>query len=251
MCLKAFALIDRVVQLRISIGNFLTTYHKFKAFGEVLIRTVFLGKRRHLFRIVGDKGRLDKVAFALFAKYLINELALAHSIIYFYANGLGKSSEFVLALSCNVKACKALDGFGHRNTWIRRFEIHFVLAKGGFGGTIYRLSTVLQEVFGEFHHPVVVLVSYIYFHSCKFRIVGSVHSLVAEVLSKFVHPIKASYDEALEVEFVGNTHIEWNIQSIVMSNKRTRRSTPWDCLKDRSFYFYISMIVEVLTHRIE
>ena len=35
-----------------------------------------------------------------------------------------------------------------------------------------------------------------------------VHSFVAEVFGKFIYPFKAAYDEAFEVELVGNTEVQ-------------------------------------------
>ena len=212
---------------------------------------MFFGKRRHFFGVVSDKSRLDKVTFALLTKYLINQFSFAHRIINFYTNGLSKSPEFGFTFSCDIKSCEPFNSFGHSYTRIRGFEIYFVLTKSGFGGTIHCLGAVLQEIFGEFHHPVIVLIRHVDLHSSKFWVVRSVHPLVAEVFGKFIHAVKASHNETLKIEFVSYTHIERNVQCIVMSNKRTCRSPPRDCLKYRRFYLYVPVIIEVLSHSIE
>ncbi len=56
-----------------------------------------------------------------------------------------------------------------------------------------------QQLFRRFHHPEVILVSDIKLQNSKLRIVRPVHALVAEIAAEFVHPFKATNDQALQV----------------------------------------------------
>ena len=94
----------------------------------------------------------------------------------------------------------------------------------------------------------VILVGHVDFHDGELRIVGLVHPFVAEVLGKFIDPFKTTYDEALEVELIGNAEVQRNVQRIVVGDERTGRGTPRDGLEDRGFHLHISRVVEDAPH---
>ena len=188
---------------------------------------MFFGQWRHLFGVIGDESRLNEVTFAFLTKYFIYQFTLAHRLIYRNTDRLCKGSQFVFCLSCDVKSCELFNSISHRKAWIRSFEIYCIFTKGCLSSAIHRHSAMLDQAFSEVHHPVIIFVSHINFHSRKLRVVSSIHTLVAEVLRKFIHSVKTSYNKTFQIEFVGNTHIERNIQRIVMGDKRSCTSSPW------------------------
>ena len=76
----------------------------------------------------------------------------------------------------------------------------------------------------------------------------AVHTLVAEVLTKLVNTVEATHDEALEVELGSYSHIEIGIESIVMRDEGSRRSTTRDGLQDGCLHLHVAVRVEELTH---
>ena len=79
---------------------------------------------------------------------------------------------------------------------------------------------------------------------------STVHTFITEVLSDFVYTFKSTYNQTFQVKFAGNTHVQRNVQCVMMCNERACGCSSGDRLQDRSFYFYITFRVEVLTHRI-
>ena len=107
----------------------------------------------------------------------------------------------------------------------------------------------LQEFLREAHHPVVILILNIEFHTGELRIVVFVHTLVAEVLADLVDTLKATDDESLEVELCSDTHVHIDVQGIEMGDERTGAGTTGDRLQNRRLHLRISGLVEEVTHR--
>ena len=61
------SLTDRIVQLRVGIAKLLAIDKEFETFGQILIITMAFTQRRHLDRVVANKGWLDKITFAVLA----------------------------------------------------------------------------------------------------------------------------------------------------------------------------------------
>ena len=70
------------------------------------------------------------------------------------------------------------------------------------------------------------------------------HALVAEVAAELIHPVKATYDEPLEIKFIGDTQIERYVECIVMCGERPRSCTTGDALQYRSVYLYSAIGIE-------
>ncbi len=78
---EALILVDRVVQLRVCVGELLAVDHQLEALCEFRIVTVTLCERRHLYRIVDDECGLYECALAAFAENLVDELSFTHGIV--------------------------------------------------------------------------------------------------------------------------------------------------------------------------
>ena len=123
---EALFLVDRVVELRVCVGQLLAVDHEFEALGESWLRAVHLGEWRHLHRIVGDKGRLDEGSLAELSEELVDEFALAHGLVYVHSLLLAEVAYFLLGLSVAVEACLLLDGVEDRQTAVRCLEAYDV-----------------------------------------------------------------------------------------------------------------------------
>ena len=158
-----------------------------------------LGKRRHLYGVVGDKGRLNVATLAFFAENLVYEFAFAHGLIHLDAEVFTCLAECGLVHSRYIHACMVFDGLRHGYTREWCFETDDIVAHTHLVRSVDVTTYTFKQVLGEGHHPVVVLVGYIYLHTCEFGIVRAIHAFVAEVLGKLIHAVKPSHDKSLEV----------------------------------------------------
>ena len=51
----------------------------------------------------------------------------------------------------------------------------------------------------EIHHPLIIFVGNIKFHLSELGIMKATHSFISEIFRKFIHPIKTSNYETLQV----------------------------------------------------
>ena len=77
---------------------------------------------------------------------------------------------------------------------------------------------------------------------------GLVHALVAEVLGELVDAGEASDDQSLEVELVGDTQVQGDVQGIVMGDEGPGVGASGNGLEDWSLYLHVAEGVEVLSH---
>ena len=183
---------------------------------------------RHFYRIVDDECGLNVVAFTFFAKDFIDKFAFTHCFIGFDAELLAHVAKLHFVHACDVDASKFFDSINHCDTFIRSLEVDNVVAHFHLCGAINFKSDAFDHFFGEVHHPVVVLVRNIDFHTSKLWVVSAVHTLVAEVLREFIHPFETTHDEAFEIQLIGNAKIQRNVERIVVSDEWTSRCTTRD-----------------------
>ena len=155
---KALVLVDRVIQLRVGISQLFAVYHQFEAFGESGFAAMHLRERGHLHRIIGDERRLDKLSLAGLAEDLVDKFAFAHVLGIFNPQALGKGAQFIFRHSGYILAGLLFDSIQDRQTTIGRFEIDLMVAYLHLGCAVDSDGNLLQQLLGERHHPVVVLV---------------------------------------------------------------------------------------------
>ena len=96
LLLETLFLIERVVELRVSVSKFFSVDHEFKALSESWFRTMHFCEWRHFYRVVCDECRLNEVAFAEFTKDFVDELTFAHSVVNLHVEFLANLAYFVL-----------------------------------------------------------------------------------------------------------------------------------------------------------
>ena len=117
-----------------------------------------LGEWRHLDRIVDDEGWLYERAFASLAKDLVDEFALAHSVIYLNSTFLCHLTHLVLAHLRQVVTGLFLDGIEDWESAIWSLEVHDIVAYLDFCCAVDCNADLLDQLLGERHHPVVILI---------------------------------------------------------------------------------------------
>ena len=241
---ETLLLIDGVVQLAVGVCQLLTVHHQLETLGQSSLRTVHLGQWRHLDRIVGDEGRLDERAFAELAEELINQFALAHGLIDVHTFLQAEGAYFLFALSFAVEACLLFDGLEDGQTTIGSFERDDVAVNLTIGRAVDSNTNRLQQLLGERHHPVVVLVLHIELHAGELGVVVAVHALVAEVLANLIHALETADNQSLQIELGGNAHIHVLVERVEMGDERTGGCTSGDGLEGGSFDFSVSCLVQ-------
>ena len=244
-------LVERVVELGVGVGQLLTVDHELEALCQAWLRTVHLRQRRHLNRIVDDECRLDIRALAEVAKDLVDELTLAHGI----RDGIhlelvhGDVADLFLCLVGEVIAGLLLDGVEDRDAWERSFvaddlAVGIVNLRRAVDSDTDRLKHLLRER----HHPFVILVGHVELHERELRVVVLVHTLVAESLADLVDTLKATDDEAFQIQLQGDTQIHVGIEGVIVRDERAGGGTTGDGLQHRSLYLRVPGIVEEFAH---
>ena len=108
-----------------------------------------------------------------------------------------------------------------------------------------------EHLFDELHHPDVVLVSDVDLHHRELGVVRTVHPFVAEVLAELVHAVETSYDQAFEIQFVGDAQVERDVQCVVVRDERPGRRSAGNRLQDRRLHLEVAPLVEELAHRVD
>ena len=216
---KTLFLVNWVVELRVCIGKLLTVYHQLETLGQAWLRTVHLGQWRHLYRIVGDEGRLEEGSLAELTEELVNQLTLTHGLIYIHALLLAECADLFLGLAVAVETGLFLDGIEDRQTAIWSLETDDVAINLALWLAVYGDTDRFEQLLCESHHPVVVLVLNIKLHTGKLRVVVAVHTLVAEVLADFINTLEPPYDEALQVKLGSDTHVHILIERIEVGDE--------------------------------
>ena len=141
-----------------------------------------LGEGRHFDGIVDDESGLDVVALALLAEYLVDELAFAHGFIGFDVELAAHFAQLLFVHAGDVDAGVLIYCIDHRYALEGSLEAYSVVAYLDFGRAVDIEAYLFKHLFGEVHHPVVVLVGNVDFHTGELGVVGTVHAFVAEVL---------------------------------------------------------------------
>ena len=248
---ETLLLIDRVVQLGISIRQFLAIYHQLETLCQPRLGAVHLRQRRHLDRIIGDEGRLDERPLTELAEDFVNQFPLAEALVNTFQLQFvhGDVADFFLRFAGEIEARLLLDGIEDRQPAERSLETDGLVTHLHLRFSVHFRADLLQQLLGERHHPVVVLVLHIKFHAGELRVVEAVHTLVAEVLSDFIDTFKSSDNQPLQVKLRGDTHIHIDVERIEMGDERTRARTAGNALQRRCLHLRISRLVEEAAHR--
>ena len=209
---------------------------------------MLLGQGRHLHGIVRDERRLDVRALAVFAEDFVDEFALAHGLVRLHAQGVADGAYLVLALAAEVVARLLADGLEDGQAAVGGLETDDLAIDLDLGLAVDGGADALEQLLGERHHPLVVLVGHVELDAGKLGVVALVHALVAEVLSNLIHAVKSAYDEALEVELGGDAQVEVRVERIVVRDEGACAGAAGDGLEDRRFHLHVARLVQGVAH---
>ena len=241
---ETLLLVDGVVELAISVGEFLAVDHKLETLGQARFGAVFLGEGRHLDRVVGYEGGLNVCAFAELAEHLVDEFAFAHGIVDLHFELTADVANLVLGLAFEVVARFLLYSLEDWEAAEWGAEADDVAIDLTLGFAIYGYAYSLEEMLGEGHHPVVVFVLDVELHACELGVVGTVHALVAEVLANLVYAFEAAYYEPLEIKLGGDAHVHIDVEGVEMGDEGAGRRATSDRLENGGLDLGIACAIE-------
>ena len=139
------------------------------------------------------------VPLAELSEYLVDELSLAHRVVYFHAELAAHLAYLGLVHAREVVAGLLLYGVENGQAAVRSLETDYPPVDFALGLAVDGYAHRLEKLLGERHHPVVVLVLHVEFHAGELGVVVAVHPLVAEVLANLVDALKAANDQPLKI----------------------------------------------------
>ena len=95
------------------------------------------GERRHLDRIIGDKGGLYVMAFAFLAEYFVDDFSFAHCFVDLDPDFFANFAQLCFVHAADVDTRVFLDSVEHSDTLERSFEIDRVFTDFDLGSTVY------------------------------------------------------------------------------------------------------------------
>ena len=159
-----------------------------------------LSQRAHLNRIVDDEGRLDKRTLAELPEDLVDQFTFTHRIVDLHLQFLADRTDLVLALTFQVVTRLFLDRLQDRQTEADCLTVDRALAR-----TVHGDTDTLQQLLSEAHHPVIVFVLDIKFHTSELRVVRTVHTLVTEILTDLVYTLESTDDQSFQIQLGSDT----------------------------------------------
>ena len=183
------------------------------------------------------KEQAEYIAF-LVAIFKCNAVSLRHSLCFFIGMYFSEINAGIFLYRVN-----------HCNSFKRLAEIHFNAVICYLGRPENRLCNVTIEIFGKFHHTVVIRICLIKLHERKFRIVACVKTFIAEHSSYLVNLFKSSDDKSLQIKLKRYAELKILVKSIEMRFKRSCRSTAGIRNKHRGFNLHKSERIEILSYR--
>ncbi len=73
---------------------------------------------------------------------------------------------------------------------------------------------------------------------------GTIHSFVPEIAAEFIDPVEPADDQSFQVQFIGDSQVERNIQCIMMGHKGPGCGTTGDTLQYRGIYFQGTLVIQ-------
>lgn len=124
-------------------------------------------------------------------------------------------------------------------------EINFFALIRNFCSTENRFRAVGEQIFGKFHHSVVIGVSLIKLHACIFRIMRRIHALVAELVTYLINLFQTADDAHFERKLGCNAHKNVQVKCIIMAYEGTRIRTACNGIDNRGLNFQKSALIQV------
>ena len=203
-----------------------------------------LGKRTHLHWIVNDECWLDELALAGLSEYLVDKLALAHGFVYLDTQFLCHLTDFILALALKVVTSLFLNCLKDRQAAVWSLETNEIAVDHALRFAVNGCTYGFEQLLCEVHHPIVILILNVKFHTSKLRVVSAVHTFVAEVLANLIYTLETAYYQSLKVKLCGDAHKHLLIESVEVCDEWAGGSTAGNRLECWCLNLSVSCLIE-------
>ena len=200
--------------------------------------------------MIHHKGRLDHVLLRVLLEEEIQDVALLVALLKLDAvlsrQRLGRLGvrHFV-----EIHARVLLDRIHHGNALEGLRQIQGVLPVSNDLAAGHFLCHIAVKILGQIHHAVIVGVGLVQLHQREFRIVPGVQSLVAEHAADLINPLHAAHDQALQVEFQGNSQLQILVQRVKVRLEGTGRRAAGVLHQHRRLHLHESLSVQIPANR--
>ena len=184
----------------------------------------------------------------LFSKNLIDQFAFAHGIVHGDVQVFAHLAQPYFIHFRHINARVLLNGLKHAQALVRPFELDFLPFNLNLGLAVQGCGNGFNQRFDHVHHPLVVFVGHVDFHTGKLGVVGAVHPFISEHFTNFIHPIKTTYNQSFEVQLIGNAQIQRHVQAVVVGLKRPSSGTSMHWLQNGGFYLKPAPLIKILAH---
>ena len=244
LCLKTGPLIDRIIQLGVSICHLPSIHKELKTFYIIRIVRFLFCQWRDLNWVIHNKGRLDQMILYILLKEQVQDIPLLMTLLKFNAFFLCQS---LCCLSIRnlvkINSCVFLDGIYHRQSLERLGKIHLMITILEDLGTCHFLGNVTIKLLGKIHHTVIICIRLIKLHQCELRIMSGIQSLITEHTTNLVNTFHATYDQSLEIQLQRYSQFQILIQGIEVSLKWSCSSTAGIGYQHRCLHLHKALLI--------
>ena len=249
LSLKAGALVDGVIQLREGVAHLVAGDEKLKALRQPGIFGLALGQGRNLHRVIHNEGRLLQLILHKGIEKLGEAVPTLGRLFHMHAAGFAVRPGFLVALPGEpVHAAGFLHRVRHGHALPGRLEMNYLSLVSHVGGAQGLHGHKLIQALHHVHNVLVVGVCLVGLHGGKLRVVGGVHTFVAEDASHFVYPFKAAHNQPLQVQFRLNAQEHVDIQSIVVGTEGAGGSADFQGMEHRRVHLQEAFPIQELPH---
>ena len=223
---ETLSLIDRIVQLRVSIAHFPCIDKELEALYLLRIGRFLLGQRGDSDRVIHNECRLDQVLLAELLEEQVYNIALCMTLLVFDVMLVCQLLGFLITLHfVKINTGIFLDAVYHGNALegLTKVDLDTIVAE--FGAADNLLCQIAEHTLGQLHHTLIIGICLIKLHQRELRIVTGIHTLVTEYTADLVYTLHTADDQSLQVQLQRDTKLNILIQRIVMCLERSCRST--------------------------
>jgi len=236
---------------------------KFKSFSKSWLRSVIFSQWGHGLWMLNDEGRVQALWLQEMSNQLINQpngsswiwtidLVLFALLIKEILSFFG----FKLFWKRNTKALLQL--LHHRNSSPWRWKINI----DDFLRLVVRIRVILddeaasdlfhhwgQHILSHLYQIVVISVGHVKLASSVLWVVSLIYRFVSEVFTNLEHSVQTSYHQLFQEQFWSDSHVQFHVEVVVVSNKRSCSGSSRNHVHHGSFDLDEIQVVKILSHK--
>src|SRR5713226_5621365 len=211
LILETSTLIQGIIQLSEGIAALQAPNERLETLCQPRKLAMLLCQRRDIQWIVGQEQCLSQLWNALAedgSLEVIDQAASPQPGVCLVAVRTHLLSQTLLIRkTIDVNPCKLLNCIQQADTWPRRSQVDLCTLVGDARCALYLLGNEADHLLHQLHDVLVIGIRLITFNHRKFGIMAAINTLIAEIASNFIDPLKPTHNQSLEIEFHSNTQV--------------------------------------------